>query len=92
MDGNGIESRRAGRVFGAIFGQGLHLATLYCAVGLTLELLHGILPADAYGKLAAGVYGLPMRLLMAMGLESRLVSEVAHGALPAWIAKPIACE
>lgn len=79
-------STGAGRLFGGILRQGFHLALLYAASGLVLELLHQLLPAPVYQRLAGAVYGLPMRLLAGLGLDSQLVGAMAQGRVPSWLA------
>lgn len=82
-----VESQRGTRsLFRATMKQGFHLATLYGACGLVLELLHQMLPMPVYQRFAGAAYGLPMKLLVALGIESRLVGAVARGEIPAWTA------
>ena len=80
------EFQRSERIFRGIVHQGFHLAVLYCAVGLVLELLHRSLPPAVYERAAGAVYGLPIRLLSALGLQSELIAAVAQGRLPGWLA------
>lgn len=81
-----IDSQRSNRLFRAIVGQGYHLAFFYCVVGLLLELLYRVLPPGAYERMAGAIYGLPMRLLAELGLQTRLIAAVAQGRIPGWLA------
>jgi len=80
------ESERSRRIFRGVVHQGFHLAILYCAAGLVLELLHRNLPEGVYERAAGAVYGLPLRLLTSLGIQSELIGAVAQGRLPAWVA------
>lgn len=82
-----VESHPGTRsLFRATMKQGYHLAILYGACGLVLELLHQMLPMPIYQRFAGAAYGLPMKLLLALGIEERLVGAVARGNIPAWAA------
>jgi hypothetical protein len=81
--GDGEHGRR---ILRAILGQGFILSTLYCVFGLAIELSHALLPAAIYERAAAAVYGVPLRLLVHLDLQSDLISAVAQGRLPAWLA------
>ena len=80
------ENERSRRIFRGVVHQGFYLAILYCSVGLVLELLHRSLPGDVYERAAGAVYGLPIRLLGALGVQSELIAAVAQGRVPGWLA------
>jgi len=80
------ESDRGSRVYRGILRQGFTLAVFYCALGLGLELLHQALPAPIYERAASAIYGLPLRLLGELGLQGELITLVAHGKVPVWLA------
>ena len=82
-----MSGRAPGRgAFRAIGGQGFPLAVVYALFGLALELLYGRLPPAVYERAAAAVYGLPIRLLASLDLQSVLIAAVAQGRVPAWLA------
>ncbi|WP_373046442.1 hypothetical protein [Vulgatibacter sp.] len=80
------DSQRSKQVFRAILLQGFYLAVLYASLGLVLELLHQRLPGPVYERAAGAIYGLPMRLIIELGLQGELIGAVAQGRLPGWLA------
>lgn len=82
-----VESHQGTRsLFRSTMRQGFNLAAFYGACGLVLESLHQMLPMPIYQRFAGAAYGLPMKLLVAVGIEERLVGAVARGTIPAWAA------
>jgi hypothetical protein len=80
------ESQGGSRIFKRVLRQGFSLAVLYASLGLILELLHRTLPGPVYERAAGAIYGLPIRLLVQLDLQSALIGAVAQGRLPAWLA------
>ena len=80
------ESQGGSRIFQRVLRQGFSLAVLYSSLGLILELLHRSLPGPVYERAAGAIYGLPIRLLIQLDLQSVLIGAVAQGRLPAWLA------